>query len=39
MFLNNLKNRLQPHAVPSAVLNNSNEAITTTQSEINGNSS
>ncbi|XP_039310909.1 uncharacterized protein LOC113005515 isoform X2 [Solenopsis invicta] len=36
MFLNNLKNRLQPYAVPiSAVPNISNEAVNATESEIN----
>lgn len=37
MFLNNLKNRLQSHAVPSAVFNITNEVATTIQNKINGN--
>jgi len=34
MFLNDLKNRLQPHAVPSIVFD-TNEESTTTQNKIN----
>lgn len=37
MFLNDLKNRLQPHAVPRAVINIAYEESIPTQSETNSN--